>query len=187
MITRHQWAQRRNGACEHGLMVSRCTRCAWQAHLRSMRADILLDPRGTSRALRCIGSHNFYLARFHSTPILLGRVLARSGVVRRLLFPHPFLRNSALCFCGSSFLFFLSFSFLFHMHQQCRFRRGRARASFSSSRSPRPTTVQRPLQIARIALSDPESCAWHRTAPRTEHFSPSSSPPLAPGTTRVGE
>lgn len=85
-----------------------------------------------------------------------------------------------LCFCESSFLFFLSFPFPFHVHQLCRFRRVQVRASFSSSRSPRPTTVQRPLQIARIALSEFESGAWYRTAPRTEPFSPSSPPPPPP-------
>src|SRR6266702_2614969 len=182
MITRHQWAQRRNGAGEDGLTDSRPIRCAWQAHLRSMHADILLDPRGTSRALRCIGSHNLYLARFHSTPILLGRVLARSGIVRSCAVCCFRTRSFAipLCFCESSFLFFLSFPFPFHVHQLCRFRRVQVRASVSSSRSPRPTTVQRPLQIARIALSEFESGAWYRTAPRTEPFSPSSPPPPPP-------
>ena len=158
--------------------------CAWAAHLRSTRADILLDPRRTSRALRRIGSHSFCLAQFHSTIILLGRVLAHSGAVRS--FTVPSLARSASAASPLFFSSFLPYYFIFHVYQLCRFRRVRARASFSSSRSPRPTAVSARCRL-RGSPCQIQSGAWRRTN-SAENGTVLPLPlalPLAPGTTRV--
>jgi hypothetical protein len=174
-----QMAQRRNGVGEDGLMDSRPMSCAWAAHLRSTRADILLDPRGTSRALRRIGSHSFCLAQLHSTVILLGPVLAHSGVV--LSFAVPSLARSASAASPLFFSSFLSFSRapalpLPACAGPCFF------LIFAISA---PYCSERPLQIARIALSDPESGAWRRT--NSAENGTVLLLTIAPGTTRVGE
>ncbi|KAH9000902.1 hypothetical protein EDB86DRAFT_474822 [Lactarius hatsudake] len=156
MITRHQWAQRRNGAGEDGLVDS------WVLTL-----ELCLDGPSSKHAhwhtCPTCGVHRERSgASVPTTSTMHDSILLQFCSVEFFLFLGSFVRSppalsapvpSCVRSASAGPLFFLP-SFLFHVHWLRRFRRVRVRAS-SSSRSPRPTTVQRPLQIARIVLSNP--------------------------------